>query len=161
MHEIGHALGLDHTGGNPDDPAYTDLDTIMSYNIGGSTPSYRFTAADRQALVEMWGSANSTNVRIDAVTGQVIEGFSSGTNRIVLNAGLPGLKSLAMRTVSGSRKVLNKKGLMSSAPLVYWQTEGELYLNSNGKLKGVGSGGGLLADFGPFTALNASDLALG
>ena len=49
---------------------------------------------------------------------------------------------------------------LSSAPLVYEPSTGDLFLNANGKLRGFGDGG-LLADLGPGTGLAQADLVLG
>ena len=171
VHEVGHALGLDHPGGNPTDPAFTDRDTIMSYRVGGSDAATWFSSSDLLALQEIWGSADggggsssggnglAERIRIDAVTGLELSGFESGLDQLVLNPGLPGLRSLALRSVGASRKSL-KKGLLSSAPLVYQPSTGDLFLNANGKLRGFGDGG-LLADLGPGTGLAQADLVLG
>ena len=170
VHETGHVFGLDHPGGNPNDPAYNDTDTIMSYNQGGSKPATWFSTDDITALKEIWGEASSASSsgtsgsqlnHIDRVTGQIISGFVTGRDKIVLGASLPGLTSLSLTTVKGSRKTFSKRGLLASTPLVYWQTTGELYLNANGRLKGLGTGGGILADLGDLTPLAATDLSLG
>ena len=95
------------------------------------------------------------------MTGQIIDGFESGRDKLVISSALPGLKSVALRSVSGSRKVFNKKVLMAPTQLVYWIPTGELYFNANGKAKGFGAGGGLLADLGALTPLVATDLSLG
>jgi hypothetical protein len=180
-HEIGHGLGLDHPNGNPDDPAFTDRDTIMSYNVGGDRPAVWFSELDIRALKEIWGErvggggdangeggdggtdqAFSPNrYRLDAVTGQVIENFTSGRDSLLVSPSLPGLKRLTLRSVTGNRKLFNKKGLMSASPLVYWQNTGQLFLNVNGKKKGFGADGGLLADLEDLTPLLASDLSFG
>jgi len=124
-HEIGHALGLRHPGDNPNDPAFSDLDTLMSYRVGGDDPATEFPEWDRRALQEIWGAAlgggtfgQRDRFAIDGVTGLPVSTFESGLDQLVLNASLPGLHSLKLKTVGGSRKALNKKGLASSAPLV-------------------------------------------
>jgi len=171
VHEIGHGLGLEHPGGNPDDPAFTDRDTIMSYRLGGSEPATWFSSHDLRALQEIWGAADgggssegggnglAERIRIDGVTGQAIAGFESGLDRLELNAGLPGLRNLSLRRVGAGRKSL-KKAQLSSAPLLYQPSSGDLFLNANGTAKGLGEGG-LLATLGPGTGLAQADLALG
>jgi hypothetical protein len=160
VHELGHALGLDHPGGNPEDPAFDDRDTIMSYNVGGGEPATWFSESDLLALKEIWGAAPSggggsagggnglsstpgeaDRFSIDAVTGLVISGFESGSDKLVLSPDLPGLRSLKLKTVGGSRKKLIK-ALAGATPLVYWKPQGDLFLNANGKSKGFGEGGG-------------------
>ena len=175
VHEIGHGLGLEHPGGNPNDPSLTDQDTIMSYRVGGSEPATWFSKSDLSALQEIWGAADdggssggsSSNggnglaerTRIDAVTGQSISGFESGLDQLELNAGLPGLRNLSLRRVGAGRKSL-KKAQLSSAPLLYQPSSGDLFLNANGTAKGLGEGG-LLATLGPGTGLAQADLVLG
>ena len=40
IHEMGHALGFDHPDGDPDDPAYDQYDTVMSYRSGDHNMVY-------------------------------------------------------------------------------------------------------------------------
>lgn len=179
VHEIGHGLGLEHPGGNPNDPDYTDRDTIMSYRVGGNEPATWFSDSDLGALQEIWGAADDASsgggsnngrgngggngqaerTRIDAVTGLSISGFESGLDQLELNAGLPGLRNLSLRRVGAGRKSL-KKAQLSSAPLLYQPSSGDLFLNANGATKGLGEGG-LLAKLGPGTGLVQADLVLG
>lgn len=164
-HEIMHALGGRHPDDDPNNPAFTDRDTLMSYRVGGDDPATEFSSWDLTALQEIWGTARGSGVlgqperiAVDGVTGLVVSNFESGVDQLVLNPNLPGLRSLKLKAVSGSRKALNKKGLASSAPLVYWRDAGELFLNSNGKQKGFGDGG-VLAELGALTPLSAGDLS--
>lgn len=54
VHEIGHALGLRHPGNNPNNPKYTDDDTVMSYRPGVNGISDWFSPVDLLALKEIW-----------------------------------------------------------------------------------------------------------
>lgn len=78
LHEFGHALGLSHPNGNPDDPAYSNTDTVESYNFkttGSGTPFY--TAVDLIALRQLWGDElHPTDCTVSATTDSCEEGDS-------------------------------------------------------------------------------------
>ena len=64
IHEIGHALGLDHPQLNGSDDAYGDWhdsnDTVMSYNYLTSTNAPDWREIDIKALQSIWGEENTT-----------------------------------------------------------------------------------------------------
>jgi len=58
VHEIGHALGLDHPK-NGTDPYYANSDlTVMSYDYVGGTGTPFFQPADIDSLKFLWGEEN-------------------------------------------------------------------------------------------------------
>ena len=73
LHEIGHALGLDHdkrNNFNPYDKKFNISDTLMSYNsYGYLKDDMFFTALDLRALQEIWGNeiSNSNKVNTEKI----------------------------------------------------------------------------------------------
>ena len=69
MHEIGHALGLDHDqkdGFNPYDKKINISETLMSYNsYGYLKDDMFFTALDLRALQEIWGNEISNSNKVN------------------------------------------------------------------------------------------------
>ena len=72
IHELGHALGLDHPfenilwpGFNLNDNPYTSgpapNETVMTYNFNKSNLSYNFSSYDQEALEYIWGTDKKPN----------------------------------------------------------------------------------------------------
>jgi len=171
VHELGHALGLDHPGGNPSDPAYTDRDTIMSYNTGGDQPATWFSDSDLEALRLIWGTAASAagsggdstdgGFRIDALIsgGRAFPGFNpEAGDQLRLSDELVPSGSNRLKIVDTRRGL--KRALRSRLNLVFDDRTNALYLNSNGAGRGWGADGGLLAVFDADVYLVASDIQL-
>ena len=60
-HEIGHTIGLSHPGERPTNPAYSQADTVMSYNVvrdrNGAVIPYGFTSSDASAIRSWWNTS--------------------------------------------------------------------------------------------------------
>ena len=90
VHELGHALGLDHPLGNGYEPGYTVDDTVMSYNIGSTGWNNAFTEADIEVLKRIWGNENDakpTDIKLSK--SNVDENISSGSTVAFLSTSDP------------------------------------------------------------------------
>ncbi|MEY3963118.1 MAG: hypothetical protein RLZZ106_373 [Cyanobacteriota bacterium] len=171
VHELGHALGLSHPGGNPEDPAYSDRDTIMSYNIFGDQPATWFSDSDLEALRRIWGPAASAAGSVDGATraafridvlisgGTALPGFDpEAGDQLQLNAALVPSGSNRLTIVASGRALRWAK--RGGTSLVFDDRTSALYLNSNGYGRGWGAEGGLLAVFDPGVLLTGADIQL-
>jgi len=60
LHEICHALGLQHPNDNPTSAEYTAKNTVMSYNVDENENGLSIRQADIDSLVFLWGPERST-----------------------------------------------------------------------------------------------------
>ena len=173
VHELGHALGLDHPGGDPEHPAYDDRDTIMSYNIGGDEAATWFSEADLAVLREIWGgvegasASSSSGDSSDSVFriyqlisgGVLLDGFDPLVGDVIeLNADLLPAATVRLRSVASARQL--RQAQRSRDALVFDDRTSTLYLNANGRLAGWGQGWGVMALLDVGVELQASDLLL-
>ncbi len=172
VHEIGHQLGLEHPGGNPTDPAYTDRDTIMSYNLGGDEAATWFSTSDLEALRRIWGAAAAMSpdpsgaapaaeFRIDALIsgGLDLSGFDPDNGDVLeLAADLLASPLLKLKIVDSGRGL--RRAQRGTTALVFDDRTNSLYLNRNGLGRSWGEEGGLLARFDPGIFLVKDDIQL-
>jgi len=87
VHEIGHALSLDHPGGDGYNPAWTQADSIMSYNDGEIREGLYyewFSDLDIQALQSIWGVEDpSDNIRPTIEIVSSINILKRGDNAVI------------------------------------------------------------------------------
>lgn len=57
-HELAHVFGLTHPNGDGPNPYFDSADTSLSYNNHDNAWSYKLTAMDILAMVELWGLEN-------------------------------------------------------------------------------------------------------
>ncbi|MBR0873901.1 M10 family metallopeptidase C-terminal domain-containing protein [Bradyrhizobium tropiciagri] len=75
LHELGHSLGLDHPNGDPNDPTFTKLDTVMTYNhVAGQDYPITPMVMDIQAMQQLYGANLSTRTGDTTYFGAPVTG---------------------------------------------------------------------------------------
>src|SRR5262249_15826272 len=85
LHEYGHALGLEHPGGDGRNPEYTEQDTVMSYLLAPNQPGVNPDSAeaihpitpmvlDIQAIQQLYGANLHTRTEGDTYFGPALPG---------------------------------------------------------------------------------------
>lgn len=170
VHELGHALGLEHPAGKPNSRKYDDRDTVMSYNKGGETYATWFSTADLTALAEIWGKTDDSAVTpsttapdhpflIDQLIsgGLTLPDFNPDAGDILsIDRDLLPKASKALKIVA-SKRGLNKAAQQRKL-LIFDDRTNQLYLNHNRQADGWGEDGGLLATFADDVFLIRQDL---
>lgn len=169
IHELGHALGLEHPDGKPNSRKYDDLDTVMSYNKGGATHAEWYSTDDLQALSEIWGAHNegagSPTTTDPFLIDQLVSG---GVNLPEFNPDAGDILSIEQDLLPKASKALkivnSRRGLNKAAKkrklLVFDDRTNQLYLNHNRQSAGWGENGGLLATFADDVFLMRQDIQL-
>ncbi|MGB1776605.1 MAG: hypothetical protein ACPHGV_09735 [Synechococcus sp.] len=172
VHELGHALGLEHPAGKPNSRQYDDRDTVMSYNKGGETYATWFSTADLTALAEIWGQPDDAVVPPETTTpehpfliDQLISGgfsfpdFNPADGHILsIDRDLLQKASRALKIVTSERGL--NKAAQQRKQLVFDDRTNQLYLNHNRQGDGWGEDGGLLASFADDVFLIRQNLQL-
>ena len=100
LHELGHALGLDHPFentlwpgvGSTDNPSTTGpqpSETMMTYNFNLRSINSRFAPADQQALQYIWGTPTSPNMAFSETFQAVASQATQDQSYLLPSSALP------------------------------------------------------------------------